>query len=252
MSDGINRLTVGSLFTGIGGIDLGLEGAGMEIVWQVEIDEDCRKLLEYYWPGVVRYGDISKIDWDEVERVDVVCGGFPCPPVSTAGNRRGRDDDRWLWPEFVRCIRAIKPKWVLVENVRGLLSVGSGREFGEILRDLAKIRYDAEWFVLGARDVGASQKRERVFILAYPKCNGRGSANKSQSEGNRKTIKEKCPGRDAEEYDRFVNEGYSVWSKSGVVENRLPKWPPHPEDEEGWGKIIERHPELAPGIITQS
>lgn len=157
----------GSLFAGIGGIDLGLERAGMTCAWQVEWDDYCQAVLKRHWPDVKRYGDITKIKTEELEPVELICGGFPCQPVSTAGRRRGDADDRWLWPEYLRIVRAVRPRWVLAENVPGLLSIDSGRLFGGILRDLAESGYDAEWRVVSARDLGARHLRRRVFILAH-------------------------------------------------------------------------------------
>jgi len=156
-------LTVGSLFSGIGGLDLGLERAGMEVIWQVENDPYCNKVLAKHWPEVKRYGDIKDIDWSEVERPDLVCGGFPCQPVSVAGKRLGTEDERWLWPEFRRCLRGVGPRFVFVENVPGLLAGG----MGDVLGDLAGLGYDAEWESLPASAFGAPHLRYRVFIVAH-------------------------------------------------------------------------------------
>lgn len=161
-------MKVGSLFTGIGGLDLGLERAGMEIRWQVEIDPFCRAVLEKHWPHVPKYGDIREVKGDELEPVDLICGGFPCQPVSIAGRRLGEADPRWLWPEFARIVRVVRPKYVLVENVPGLLSRG----MGNVLGALAEMGYDAEWFVFPAKAVGAAHLRERVFIFAHPPGSG--------------------------------------------------------------------------------
>lgn len=161
-------MKVGSLFTGIGGLDLGLERAGMEIRWQVEIDPFCRAVLEKHWPHVPKYGDIREVKGDELETVDLICGGFPCQPVSIAGRRLGEADPRWLWPEFARIVRVVRPKYVLVENVPGLLSRG----MGNVLGALAEMGYDAEWFVFPAKAVGAAHLRERVFIFAHPPGSG--------------------------------------------------------------------------------
>jgi DNA (cytosine-5)-methyltransferase 1 len=157
------RPTVGSLFAGIGGLDLGLERAGFEVRWQVENDPYCVRVLERHWPHVRRYGDIRAVDWSAVDPVDLVCGGFPCQPVSVAGRRRGLDDPRWLWPEFARCVRVLRPRFVLVENVPGLLVRG----MGDVLGDLARCGYDAEWDSLPAAAVGAPHLRYRVFVVAY-------------------------------------------------------------------------------------
>src|SRR3990172_13197899 len=103
-------LTVGSLFAGIGGFDLGLERAGFQIKWQVEKDEWCKKILEKHWPGVRRYKDIHEVGAHNLEAVDLICGGFPCQPFSIAGKRKGEEDDRHLWPEMLRVISELKPR----------------------------------------------------------------------------------------------------------------------------------------------
>jgi DNA (cytosine-5)-methyltransferase 1 len=161
-------MKVGSLFSGIGGLDLGLERAGMEVIWQVENDPYCIKVLKKHWPNVRRHGDIREIDWSEVERPDLVCGGFPCQPCSVAGKRLGQADDRWLWPEFRRCLFYLRPQFVLVENVPGLLARG----MGDVLGDLAGLGYDTEWESLPAAAVGAPHLRYRVFIVAHSERNG--------------------------------------------------------------------------------
>ena len=156
-------MNVGSLFSGIGGIDLGLERSGMRIAWQCEPDPFCREVLERHWPGIPNYRDIRVIT-DECEPVDVLAGGFPCQPVSYAGARAGRADERWLWPEFARIIRLLRPRFVLVENVPGLLTHG----MGDVLGDLAACGYDSEWDCLPAVAVGAPHRRDRVWVVAYP------------------------------------------------------------------------------------
>jgi DNA (cytosine-5)-methyltransferase 1 len=157
-----------SLFSGIGGLELGLERAGMTVVGQVEIDEFCRRVLAKHWPEVPRHDDVrTAIEWwlgAARPRVDVVCGGFPCQPVSTMGKRRAQDDPRWGWPWFADVVRAVRPRYVVVENVVGLLDTG----FGDVLGDLAALGFDAEWSVLSACAMGAPHTRERVFVLAYP------------------------------------------------------------------------------------
>lgn len=157
---------VGSLFAGIGGLDLGLERAGLSVGWQVENDPFCRRVLERHWPGrLLETGDIRQVA--TFPHADIVCGGFPCQPVSSAGSRKAQDDDRWLWPEFERCIRAVRPRLVLVENVSGLLTAGGGSAFGDILGGLAELGFDAEWGSLSAASVGARHLRRRVFLIAY-------------------------------------------------------------------------------------
>lgn len=171
-------ITVGSLFTGIGGLDLGLERAGMRVVWQCEIDDYATRVLEKRWPDVPRHRDVRGVGAHSLPEVDLICGGFPCQPHSTAGKRAGAADDRDLWPEYARLIRELRPRWVLAENVPGLLSTDAGRFFGTVLRDLATLGYDAEWSVLSACALGAPHTRERLFIVAH--ANGTGGERRRQ------------------------------------------------------------------------
>ena len=166
-----------SLFSGIGGLDLAAEMAGFTTVGQVEIDDYCNRVLEKHWPGVPRWRDIKDVTGREVlERcgpVAVLSGGVPCQPFSAAGKRRGEQDDRYLWPETLRVICEVRPRWVLVENVRGLLLIkfdSGGTIFGRILADLAENGYSVGWLCYGAGDVGAPHRRERVFIVAHSRC----------------------------------------------------------------------------------
>ena len=157
-------LTVGSLFSGIGGLDLGLERAGMRVAWQSEIDPYACKVLAKHWPEVPNHGNIKEIDWRRVEPVDVICGGYPCQPFSTTGKRRGEEDPRHLWPWVGEAISELRPRYAILENVRGHLSLGGTTVIGE----LACIGYDAEWRVVSAASVGANHRRDRVIIVAYP------------------------------------------------------------------------------------
>lgn len=163
----MKKLTVGSCFSGVGGIELGLEWTGgFRTVWQCENDEYASRVLAKHWPNAKRYGDIR--DVVRPEPVDLICGGFPCQDVSLAGKRAGLEGKRTtLWSEMFRLVCEVKPRWVVVENVPGLLSSDDGRFFGNILRDLAGAGYDAEWGVLSAVGVGAPHLRRRVFILAH-------------------------------------------------------------------------------------
>ena len=157
-------MNVGSLFTGIGGFDLGLERAGMRVIWQCEQDEFCRRVLARHWHDVPCYPDVCEISAGTVDRVDVLCGGFPCQPVSSAGHRLAQRDARWLWPEFARLIGDLRPQYVLVENVSGLLARG----LGDVLGDLASVGFDAEWDCVPAGAFGAPHARDRVWLVAYP------------------------------------------------------------------------------------
>lgn len=161
-------LTVGSLFSGIGGIDLGLERAGMIVKWHSEIDPYACRVLKKHWPDVPNLGNIKEIDWATVEPVDVIAGGYPCQPFSTAGKRQGDKDERHLWPYFLRAISELRPRFALLENVRGHLSMG----FDRVLGDLAEIGYDAEWQIVSAASVGAPHRRDRIICVAYPNNSG--------------------------------------------------------------------------------
>tara|TARA_R110000824_G_C15107828_1_gene666879 strand:+ start:67 stop:912 length:846 start_codon:yes stop_codon:yes gene_type:complete len=156
-------MKVGSLFSGIGGFDLGLERAGHEIIWQVEKDPYCRKVLAKHWPDVPCHSDVHDVGAHNLEEVDVICGGFPCQPVSVAGKQLAQDDERWLWPEFARIIRELRPRHILVENVPGLFIRG----LGNVLGDMATLGYDAEWGCVSAASVGAPHLRSRVFVVAH-------------------------------------------------------------------------------------
>lgn len=201
-----------SLFSGIGGLDLGVEAVGFRCVGQVEWDRACSAVLDRWWPDVPRWGDVADfsaaayaegagggVDTGRAAAsgassvsgraasavgreagagvVDLIVGGFPCQPFSHAGRRSGKDDERYLWPEFHRVILEIRPRWVFIENVPGLFTLrrpmgdGAGElvweyAVGDILRDLAEAGFDAEWCHLRASAVGAPHRRERVFILA--------------------------------------------------------------------------------------
>lgn len=155
--------TIGSLFSGIGGLELGLERAGLgPVLWQAEIDPYCRAVLARHWPRARRFERVQEVTGESAARVGVVCGGFPCQPVSTAGDRRGADDERWLWPEYARIVAELRPAIVVAENVLGLRTLG----LRSVLGDLADLGFDAEWACLSAADVGAPHLRRRLFLAA--------------------------------------------------------------------------------------
>jgi DNA (cytosine-5)-methyltransferase 1 len=163
------KLTFGSLFAGIGGFDLGFERAGMRCEWQVENEPHRCRVLAKHWPGVRRFRDVRECGSHNLAAVDVVCGGFPCQDISNAGKQAGIDGERsGLWSEYSRVIRELRPRFVVIENVSALLIRGIDR----VLGDLAAGGFDAEWDVLRASRFGASHRRERVFIVAYPAGNG--------------------------------------------------------------------------------
>lgn len=183
-------MKIGSLFSGAGGLDMAVEHVfGGRTVWHCEFDAAASKVLAHRYPGVRNLRDITAVDWSTVEPVDVLCGGFPCQDISSAGRQAGMGAGTrsGLWSEFARAIAELRPPLVVIENVRNLLSVranravesspnsmgdsGGGavlRGLGAVLGDLSDLRYDAQWTTIAAASVGAPHKRERVFILAAP------------------------------------------------------------------------------------
>lgn len=184
-------LTFGSLFSGIGGIDLGLERAGMRVLWQCEADPWRRAVLRSHWPAVPCYEDVRDVGGQEERRwvnvrnsggsadvgcgrdgvwsVDLLCGGFPCQDLSVAGRRAGLIDGvrSSLFFEFARIADLVRPRWLLIENVPGLLSSNGGRDFAVVYATLAELGYGLAWRILDSRHFGVPQRRRRVFIVGH-------------------------------------------------------------------------------------
>ncbi len=168
-------MKVGSLFSGVGGFDLGLERSGHEIVWQVEYDKQARSILRKHWPDVKMYNDVQQVGGkdgeagrDVLEEVDLICGGFPCQDLSVAGHRRGLDGSKsGLWYEFYRILKECRPKYCLVENVPGLFSSNKGRDMEVLVRGLEELGYQWQYRILDSQYFGVPQRRRRVFIVGY-------------------------------------------------------------------------------------
>jgi len=175
-------LTVGSLFSGVGGIELGFKREGFETKWFIENNEYCKAVLRKHWPDVPIYGDISTVDFTRLESVDILTGGFPCQDISCAnpkgegivGSRSG------LWVYYKEAIRILRPRYAVIENVPNLINKG----LNVVLGDLAEIGYDAEWNIVSARSVGARHLRRRLFIVAYPKFEGLERREERLQEGS--------------------------------------------------------------------
>lgn len=203
-------LTFGSLFAGIGGFDLGFERAGMKCVFQVEIDEFCRRVLAKHWPDVRRHDDVKTFppegsDLDEW-RVDVICGGFPCQDISVAGKGAGIDGERsGLWSEYIRIVRVLRPQYVIVENVPALLGRGLCRVLGELVAS----GYDAEWDCLPAAAVGAPHIRDRLFVV--------GTRDGVNANGSRFWVQ----GRGEAEAEKSRNQGKS-WERERIRSDAQP------------------------------
>ena len=160
-------MTHGSLFSGIGGFDLAAEWMGWENIFHCEWNEFGQKVLKHYWPNAISYNDITKTDFTiHRGKIDILTGGFPCQPYSTAGKRLGKEDERHLWPEMLRAIREIQPRWVVGENVYGLINWSGGLVFNEVQADLEAEGYEVQPYVLPACAVGAPHRRDRVWFVA--------------------------------------------------------------------------------------
>jgi DNA (cytosine-5)-methyltransferase 1 len=188
---------VGSLFSGYGGLDIAVsQFFDAEVVWHCEWEDAPSKVLQAHWPGVPNYRDVSSVNWGSVSPVDILTGGFPCQDVSHAGRRAGLGSGTrsGLWSEFAKAIDVLRPKMVVIENVRGLLSAKAGsdleycagcmgetggganvvlRALGAVLGDLADLGYDAKWCGVRASDVGAPHNRYRIFIYAWDRGGGK-------------------------------------------------------------------------------
>jgi len=164
----MGTLTHGSLFSGIGGFDLAAEWMGWENKFHCEWNEFGQRVLNYYWPEAELFKDITKSDFKKYYgTIDVISGGFPCQPYSAAGKRLGKEDERHLWPEMLRVIREVAPRYVVGENVRGLTNWNGGMVFDEVCTDLENLGYQVAPYIIPASAVNAPHQRERVFFIAH-------------------------------------------------------------------------------------
>jgi DNA (cytosine-5)-methyltransferase 1 len=168
-------MTHGSLFSGIGGFDLAAEWMGWENIFHCEWNPFGQKVLKHYWPNAISYENICTTDFTVHRgKVDIITGGFPCQPYSTAGKRLGKADERHLFPEMLRCIKEIKPKWIIGENVRGLINWNGGVVFDEVCNDLESQGYEVSTFLIPAAGVNAPHRRDRVWFIAKNATNTTG------------------------------------------------------------------------------
>ncbi|WP_371593196.1 DNA cytosine methyltransferase [Streptomyces virginiae] len=156
-------LRIGSLCTGYGGLDMAVQNVlGGTPAWVSDNDSGASRILAHHYPRVSNLGDLTTVDWQQVEPVDVVCGGYPCQPFSSAGKRKGVADDRHIWPHIARALGVLRPRYAVFENVAGHLSLG----FATVLADLAALGFDARWACVRASDIGAPHQRNRLFLVA--------------------------------------------------------------------------------------
>lgn len=168
------ELTQGTLFSGIGGPELAAHSMGWKNVFHCDINEFGKRVISHYWPNSIGHGNIKETDFNIYRgRIDILTGGFPCQPYSAAGNRLGKNDDRHLWPEFARAIREIQPRWIVGENVRGLVNWNGGLVLSEVQTDLEAEGYEVQCFLFPSASIGATNIRERIWICAYNGSMGR-------------------------------------------------------------------------------
>ena len=222
----------GSLFSGIGGFDLAAEWMGWDNQFHVERNDFCLKILRYYWPNVQSYEDIKTTDftiWRGL--IDVLSGGFPCQPYSIAGERRGKDDERHLWPEMLRCIREVAPSFVVGENVYGLVNWNRGMVFKEILVDLENEGFEVAPVVLPACSINAPHRRDRIWFVAY-------------SRRNRERQQNRAGKRDEGQRSPIVQAERQGGKRSSILSDRVRclSWKDRPR--EGWDGLEDRSPIL--------
>jgi DNA (cytosine-5)-methyltransferase 1 len=186
-----------SLFSGIGGFDLAASWLGWENVLQVEIDPFCRKVLSKNFPNVKKHKDIKTLNATKYAgSIDVISGGFPCQPFSVAGDRRGTEDDRYLWPEMLRIISEVKPAWIVAENVRGLITIESGLVFEQIILDMENIGYKVQPLIIPACGINAPHRRNRVWIIAHANCSEHWDQDPGRMEAEEKVSSINWPHHD--------------------------------------------------------
>ena len=242
-----------SLFTGIGGLDLAAEWAGFETVGQCEWADYPTKVLEKHWPDVPRWRDIHDLSADEFVRrtgrteVTVISGGFPCQPHSVAGLRKASSDERDLWPEYRRVVSEIRPKWVVAENVRGLLSSEDGRFFRGILRDFSNLGFNVGWCCYRAADVGAIHARKRIAISAH--ADSKPLQRVFAGDCGQKTCREKTPGK-------WGLDGQWIKQREGI-ETVLPMGgtklikPLISRSDDGFPRAMDRNKCLGNAVVPQ-
>lgn len=215
------------LESGIGGFALAAEWAGFTTICFVEIDKYCQKVLRKHWPNVPIVDDVRNVE--EIKRivegrtVTLATAGVPCQPASSAGRRRGKEDNRWLWPETFDVVRAIKPKWCLFENVAGILTLERGMVFGDLLFELERIGYEIQAFIIPACAVNAPHRRDRVWIVAHYSDNGRPWPRLPVSGRQSKQ-----KNHDAGRYGKAIPDNDSSGCCGGPDEAQL-KTPPQPQ-----------------------
>jgi DNA (cytosine-5)-methyltransferase 1 len=232
-----SKLRIGSLCTGYGGLDLAVEAHfNAETIWCAEFDKYASEVIKHHF-NVPNYGNIKTINWASMPQIDILTAGYPCQPFSHAGERKGTQDERHLFPYIAEAISNLRPRWVVLENVRGHLSLG----LKEVLAHLASIGYDARWQTVRAADAGAPHRRERVFIVAEP----------SNTNGKRFTL-----GQERSYADRHQGQSQSELSGMGeAASNTNNQYQSHNREVQKLGRRFmarcEMHLLPAPDALDQ-
>jgi DNA (cytosine-5)-methyltransferase 1 len=251
-----------SLFSGYGGFSLGLRLAGiptrtvMYVEWERYPQEIIKaRIKDGYLDDAPIWGDISTLDGEQLRGVvDLITAGFPCQPHSVVGLKRGAGDERNLWPETLRVIREVEPRWVLLENVPGLLSAptdgGAPAYGGTVVGELASIGYSIHWRTIGADDVGAPHRRKRWWCIGVADADGNG-AEWDQPQ-HRAGSRAKLGGEELADCKSEGLEGVRPWTATkiqfGLRSGAIPTWPPSPSDADGWAALLAERPDLAPAL----
>lgn len=250
------KLTHGSLFSGIGGFDLAAEWMEWENVFHCEWNEFGQRILKYYWPKAISYEDITKTDFSiHRGKIDILTGGFPCQPYSVAGKRKGKEDERHLWPEMLRAIREIKPRYIVGENVSGLLSWNGGLVFNEVQNDLEAEGYEVQPCVLPACSIGGWHRRDRVWFIAHA-IDSTNSTNSGQ-KGKKESIQGKhreagCTGEPIRANNSLHTNNRSERIKRSF-EKTIPKLKGIQRGEDGRVYAnIEGRPDLSTPVLCRS
>src|SRR5210317_2243452 len=245
---------IGSLFSGIGGFELGLERAiPAETIWQVEQEKFCKSILKKHWPKAKIYDDVRNITKDNVEPVDILCGGFPCQDISIAGKTRGlKGEKSGLWWEMWRIISELRPRIIVLENVSNNIRLG-GRE---VLGSLAQIGYNAEWTTIRASDFGAPHRRERWFCVAYPNSNRKPSRPKLPTPLEGDSSNPNGPRFKKQFFARCI-EKKRQYTKSNIQDTQETYWEKNPPEsplchvDDGIPNRVARLKALGNAIVPQ-
>ena len=230
-------MNVLDLFSGIGGFSLGLEATGkFKTIAFCEKDEFCRKVLKKHWPNVKQYNDIRSINGTKIS-ADIISGGFPCQPFSVAGKRKGTADDRYLWDEMLRVITEVKPRWIVGENVQGIININNGLVLRQVQTDLEAQGFQVQCFLIPASGIGAWHRRNRVWIVANSdkfRCTQHNETKKEKSQRRSKTSLMSSSSQDVPNSDSRLRRRRGTIKESGANEI----WGFYPTQEEQTGQHI--------------